>query len=176
MYEMQKTYKINNHNPTFFSPAFKGGVIIVFMLFLIDRFLRYLALENYNSNEKIRNLIFSPAFQDGFFVFEKNFSLAFGLPLPQVLVYTLISAILLVLFFLILWSYKKKNLFFIISFTLIFLGSLNNLIDRFSYGYVIDYLNFFPFPIFNLGDIMVVGGVGMVIKSKVCKVHKVESL
>lgn len=120
--------------------------LIIFTFFAIDRFLKYLAL--------------TFSVDSGFFVFEKNYSLAFGIPLPLIWVYILISSILLILSFLLIRAYKKKNLFLIISFTLIFLGALSNLIDRFNYGYVIDYINLFPFPILNLGDVMVVGGIG----------------
>ena len=130
----------------------------IFLLFLIDRFLKQLAI--------------TLPVNDGFFVFEKNYSLAFGLLIPEpieglsrILIYILIINILLILSFLLVQAYQKKNLFLIISFTLIFLGALSNLIDRFSYGYVIDYLKFFISLVFNLSDVMIVGGVGLVIAS-----------
>lgn len=48
-----------------------------------------------------------------------------------------------------------------IGLALIFAGGLGNAIDRFFYGYVIDYIELLPidFPVFNLADVGVVCGV-----------------
>ena len=49
-------------------------------------------------------------------------------------------------------------------------GAIGNLIDRFHYGYVIDFLHFsylphFNFPVFNLADTAIVVGTGLVVLS-----------
>lgn len=48
-----------------------------------------------------------------------------------------------------------------IGLALIFAGGLGNAVDRFMYGYVIDYIQLIPFdfPVFNLADMGVVCGV-----------------
>lgn len=48
-----------------------------------------------------------------------------------------------------------------IGLALIFAGGLGNAVDRFFYGYVIDYIELIPFdfPVFNIADIGVVCGV-----------------
>lgn len=42
-------------------------------------------------------------------------------------------------------------------------GGLGNLIDRLVFGYVVDYLDFRVFPIFNVADIFVCVGCGLLI-------------
>ena len=51
----------------------------------------------------------------------------------------------------------KNSIFLIIS------GSISNLIDRFMYNGVVDYISLWIFPKFNLADIMVVLGVLLLI-------------
>ena len=41
----------------------------------------------------------------------------------------------------------------------IIFGAISNLFDRIKYGYVIDYLDLKYFTVFNLADVMIVGGV-----------------
>lgn len=50
-----------------------------------------------------------------------------------------------------------------VAFTMIISGAIGNLIDRVSLGYVRDFLYFIliDFPIFNIADILVVLGVGL---------------
>jgi signal peptidase II len=122
---------------------------ILFVLFLIDRFLRQFSI--------------TLSAKGGFFVFEKNYFFAFGLVLPRILLYTLNSLILLILFFFLFRVYRKRDFFLITSFTLITLGAINNFIDRLIYGYIIDYFNFFLLPIFNLADLMIIVGTGLLV-------------
>jgi signal peptidase II len=51
----------------------------------------------------------------------------------------------------------------VISLALIFGGSLGNLIDRVGVGKVTDffYFSFIDFPVFNVADIAIVGGAGL---------------
>ncbi|HHY92196.1 MAG TPA: signal peptidase II [Firmicutes bacterium] len=41
-------------------------------------------------------------------------------------------------------------------------GALGNLIDRLRYGYVVDFLDFRVWPVFNVADMAVVAGVGLI--------------
>ena len=55
-------------------------------------------------------------------------------------------------------SYKK---IFLISVSLICGGGLGNLTDRMQYGYVVDMFDFGWFPVFNVADIAVCVGCGL---------------
>jgi len=45
---------------------------------------------------------------------------------------------------------------------LMFGGALGNIVDRFRFGYVIDYLDVHVWPVFNLADAAIVAGAGVV--------------
>ena len=57
-------------------------------------------------------------------------------------------------------KYKYKHPFFMISAVMVMSGGIGNLIDRVSFGYVVDYLDvkLFNFAVFNFADICVVLG------------------
>lgn len=59
-------------------------------------------------------------------------------------------------------------------------GLVGNLIDRLLYGYVIDYLSFhisnYDFPIFNIADIGIVVGIGLLILSMIKQEVKTKKL
>lgn len=70
---------------------------------------------------------------------------------------------------------KELNNFEIITYSLLLSGIMGNLIDRFLYGYVIDFIdvNIFNFAIFNLADsFMVIGVILLMIGMIKCKSTK----
>lgn len=58
---------------------------------------------------------------------------------------------------------KKGHPLLMISVALIAGGGIGNLVDRIALGYVVDYLDFRVFPIFNLADIAVCVGCGLLV-------------
>lgn len=44
-------------------------------------------------------------------------------------------------------------------------GALGNLIDRIATGYVIDFVDFHFWPVFNVADIFICAGVGLIVWS-----------
>lgn len=77
------------------------------------------------------------------------------------LLYFLIGAVLLLLLFLFFKSWQKKDFLLMAGFSLIILGGLSNFFDRIFFGYVIDWIRvfFLPISIFNVADIMIIGGI-----------------
>lgn len=75
---------------------------------------------------------------------------------------------------------KIQNKLEIISLGLLMGGLVGNLIDRLLYGYVIDYLSFhifnYDFPIFNIADIGIVVGIGLLILSMIKQEVKTKKL
>ncbi|MBQ7227589.1 MAG: signal peptidase II [Clostridia bacterium] len=69
--------------------------------------------------------------------------------------------------FILFFPDSRKNTFFIISLSLIAGGATGNLVDRLAFGYVRDFLSFYPFgqsfPIFNIADVCLVIGVIMMV-------------
>ena len=91
--------------------------------------------------------------------FQKNTGVAFSIPVNKWLLYVLIIIILLFLINLLVRAYQRKNIYPVVSLTLVIVGALSNLIDRLKYGFIIDYVQVWILPIFNIADLMIVGGV-----------------
>ena len=80
-----------------------------------------------------------------------NRGAAFGLFQNQLLMFILISILAIVLIIFSLKD-KKNSLIFKICLSLILGGAIGNLIDRVRLGFVIDFLDFRVWPVFNLAD------------------------
>ena len=78
--------------------------------------------------------------------------------------------ILLVIIFFFLYTFVQyKNCYDITFETLVLAGALSNIVDRFWYGAVIDFIEFHVYdwfwPVFNFADVFVVIGItGMMFK------------
>jgi len=131
--------------------------IVLLFAFLIDRLIKWLALNFWQS--------------EGFFVLGrfwenrlfKNYHLSFSLPISYPLNLTIIIPIFLVVIYFLIKAYQKNNFWLVSSFSLVALGALSNLIDRLRYGFVIDFINWHfgltSYPAFNLADIFIVTGI-----------------
>ena len=75
--------------------------------------------------------------------------------------YFLIGAVMILLCFLFFRSWQRKEYLLMAGFSLIILGGLSNLFDRIYFGYVIDWIRvfFLPISIFNIADLMIIGGI-----------------
>jgi len=83
----------------------------------------------------------------------------FFYPYPRDFFYFLLGIILCILIFSLAKSYIQKEVTNILSFSLILVGALSNLLDRLQYGVVIDYISIPVFTAFNLADVMILVGV-----------------
>ena len=92
--------------------------------------------------------------------FSKNFNIAFSIPLGGAWLNILIFAIILALvYYFLAVAVKERNYRLAVYLALIILGAASNLYDRWLFGYVIDYIDVKYFTVFNVADIMIVGGV-----------------
>lgn len=107
-------------------------------------------------------------------VYSTNNGFAFGLlqriPAPfQNIFFVGLPAFALVLIILIFIKLQDNQLLTSIALTTILGGALGNLIDRLRFGYVIDFLDFslggLRFPAFNLADISILLGLGLMFYS-----------
>ncbi len=86
----------------------------------------------------------------------KNNGVVFGWGNVNIFYYALVIIIILILFRLLLIEYKKNNLAQITLISFILIGALSNLIDRFRFGAVIDWISIPWWSVFNLADIYIV--------------------
>lgn len=71
-------------------------------------------------------------------------------------------AAILYIAYLLLYADKKEKLFSMpmrVSLGMVMGGAISNLIDRIRFGYVIDFLDFKVWPVFNGADICITTGV-----------------
>jgi len=121
-------------------------------LILLDRALKVFAL-NYLATQDINiNSFFKLSFQ-------KNYNIAFSLPLSGVILNVIIFIILIFLLFMIKSEIKKNNFTSAGLLVIILAGALSNFYDRCAYGFVIDYFDLKYFTVFNVADAMIVLGV-----------------
>jgi signal peptidase II len=117
------------------------------LIVLADQFLKYVSLKkNLPDWEIFLNTVCNP-----------NLSLSLALN-PVFFWFSWFLALIFLLFLI----YKFKNFFLL----LVLAGTLSNLIDRLTFGCVIDYISILNFPIFNLADFFIsFGFVGFILFS-----------
>ena len=123
-----------------------AAVIPAAAVFIGDFFLkRYFRLNHpFESIPVIKNIFHLSV------VFNKG--AAFGIFQGQTTFLVAMSAILIVLFFTCFHREEDRSLFNAVAYGLVLGGALSNLFDRVTLGYVVDYLDFRVWPVFNLAD------------------------
>ncbi len=96
--------------------------------------------------------------------YTENSGAAFSFMSDSTELLSIFTLILLVVCVVVLFLGKIKGKLLNIGAVMIIAGGTGNLIDRFSKGYVVDYIEtlFIDFPIFNFADILVTCGVAIV--------------
>ena len=132
---------------------------------VLDRWSKALIQNRFDLNESARVI-------DGFFniTYVRNTGVAFGLfssvssPAKSLLlsVFTAFAAIVVITYSV---RSSARNRLLQVALALILGGALGNLYDRLSYGYVVDFLEFYVgtyhWPSFNVADSAISIGVGL---------------
>ena len=90
--------------------------------------------------------------------FIKNYGVSFGL-FSEITSKYIIIVVLVVNIVLIKIIKEKKYEYINRSLIMILSGGLSNLIDRIFRGYIIDYISFKNFPVFNFADLLINLGI-----------------
>ena len=80
-----------------------------------------------------------------------NAGIAFGIRIFPIIIY----AIWIIIIALLLYYFYKKHSLLNLSSLLLLSGGISNLIDRFAFGCVTDFIDLHLWPIFNLADIFI---------------------
>lgn len=131
-----------------FNSKEKAVLVIAFFLLAADRLAKAAALQIWQFNEY-------PVFPGLKLSLAINKNIAFSLPLSGQLLTAAISALILILGYYWLISIKNKQSQVALLLTIMLINAINNLIDRFVYGGVIDYIHLQYFTVFNLADISI---------------------
>lgn len=142
--------------------------LITLILLSVDQFSKYIIRQKMSLAESI------PIIKSLFHItYVENRGIAFGLFPQGSSLFIVISLIIILV--IIFFERKKviKSLKERFCLGLILGGALGNLIDRLRFGFVIDFLDFRIWPVFNLADSGVcIGGILMVfflLRKRPCK-------
>ncbi|MFP4396355.1 MAG: signal peptidase II [Anaerolineales bacterium] len=102
------------------------------------------------------------------FTYVKNTGASFGMFPNMNVAFAVLSVIVLVLMAVFQFTIPPQVWIVHVALALVMGGALGNLIDRFTRGYVVDFLdvNFWPFatwPVFNVADSAIVVGVAILL-------------
>ena len=155
------------------------ALIIIFSV-AADQISKYLVLQNIEMYEEVAVLpkIFH-------FTYIENKGAAFGMLAEHRWVFLVISSIAILIFVIYLIKYKPKDVLLRASLSMVVGGGIGNMIDRCFRGSVVDFIEveFIDFYIFNVADIFVCVGCGLMIlymilseikESKAAKAKKEE--
>ena len=122
--------------------------LLSIFIYLLDRLLKELLL-----------------WKQSFFCFHTYFNpyLAFGIPLHSNLIKLIIALILIAILFYLVYSKIRGKPLFVLGLTAVWLGAFSNFLDRLFLPGVIDYLYLPLFSYLNLADMMISGGVILLI-------------
>ena len=95
----------------------------------------------------------------------KNSGAAFSMLEHQQWFFTIITLIAMGAAFVYLYRHIKGSIWLLLGLTLIISGGIGNFIDRLRQGFVVDmfHLDFMNFAIFNVADIYLTIGVGLLL-------------
>ena len=132
------------------------ALVIFFVLFIVDQIVKY-GFANFDWDVKGPVMSLQLAY---------NYGVAFSMFsfLAEYLKYIQLLIVLAGVIYLL----KNKEVFYeyYIPIALLFAGGLSNILDRFTYGAVVDYFYWhygFEFAIFNFADVLINISVGLII-------------
>jgi len=139
---------------------------ITSIVLIIDQIIKLLISNNMTLYQQIKII---PKFFTIYYV--KNTGAAFSILEDSTILLTIISVIFVVILDRLIKKEKTFTKLSAISLGMIMGGIFGNLIDRIIHHAVIDYLSFqifkYEFPVFNLADIGITVGVGLLILSMI---------
>jgi signal peptidase II len=133
--------------------------VIVAGIILLDQIVKKIVVSNMYVGESI------PLLEDFFHItYIHNKGAAFSLWEQQWILLIAFPAIVMVVGLVCLFIKRKTwDKLYLLSIALICGGGLGNLIDRIIQGYVVDMFDFRVFPVFNIADIFICIGCGLML-------------
>lgn len=133
-------------------------ILIASLVIIIDRFAKFLVFNNLLEGQSIG--IVPKIFH---ITLVLNTGAAFGLFKERNQFFIVSSFIVAALIFLYVIFDKEKDIFKLSALGLILGGAIGNLIDRVLFGYIIDFLDFRVWPVFNIADSAITVGSALLL-------------
>ncbi|AKH43406.1 signal peptidase II [Altererythrobacter atlanticus] len=142
------------------------GLVLAATIFLLDQWVKMLVLGPWQLMEK-GQIYLLPFFN---LTFTRNYGVSLGMfeansvEMRWMLV-GITATIALVVF---VWMLRERKLWDVSALALVLGGALGNILDRYNYGYVVDYADFHiggfrPFLVFNIADAAITIGVVIIL-------------
>ncbi len=138
------------------------SLLIVSLIVIFDRLTKILFSHTLSLGESlpvVRNIFHITLVQ--------NTGIAFGLFKNHGAVFIIIPLIMIFLLVFNFYQYNYNNekfsRLYVTAVSLILAGAIGNLIDRIFYGYVIDFIDFRIWPVFNIADSAITVGAFLLI-------------
>lgn len=141
----------------------KYSLVVCGVLIALDQWIKAWAITALHPTVGGRITVIPGLF---YLTYVENRGAAFGIFQGRTFLLGIVSGLVLLYLLFLLLSSKIKGSVLTWSLSLILAGGVGNLIDRFSRGFVVDYLDFsalYGFPVFNLADCCVVCGTGLIL-------------
>lgn len=134
-------------------------ILLIVGVMVLDRIVKSGVISNMNPGDTI------PVIGDFFHItYVRNTGAAFSmLENHTTLLSVVTGAVICIGILFVIAKSKTYKKIFLFSVSLMCGGGLGNLTDRLAYGYVIDMFDFGKFPVFNVADIAVVVGCGLLV-------------
>lgn len=133
--------------------------IIIVGVIVLDRVVKAVVRSGFEPGE-------TAAVLGDFFhiTYVQNKGVAFSMLYGKETVILIITAVLMVAVLVVLIGFHRKfPAMFNTGLALVCGGGLSNIIDRKAYGYVVDMFDFGWFPVFNVADICICVGCGLML-------------
>jgi signal peptidase II len=138
--------------------AFPTIIGIAAVVFALDQATKFLVLRHIPLGESWS--LFPALARLAKLTFITNTGAAFGM-FPQMGALFLVIAIMVVVGVVIFYHYLPQSIWVRVSVGLILGGAMGNGLDRVLRGYVVDFVDIGFWPIFNIADLSIVLGVGI---------------
>jgi len=126
--------------------------LMICFIIIIDQWVKNIITEHFKINESI------PVIEDVFHMtYVQNSGAGFGIFSGHNNLFIIINIIIIIS--LMIYRYYHRAPFPDLPLGLIIGGAVGNIVDRLRWGYVIDFLDFRIWPVFNLADTAIVLGV-----------------
>ncbi len=128
------------------------------ILFVLDQFTKWLVLRYFDLGESlalIPNVLH--------FTYVQNRGAAFGILQGQKWLFIVLSLVVLGWILISYWQEQPTQKRVYWGGLLVAAGALGNLVDRARFGYVIDFIDFQIWPVFNVADSAITIGVCLLI-------------
>ncbi len=148
-----------------------GYLLLIVGVLVLDRVVKIAVSTNMDPGDSI------PVIDSIFHItYVQNTGAAFSMLQGHPMLLIVVPGIVILIgIVFVLVKHKEYNKTFMTSISLICGGGLGNLTDRMAQGYVVDMFDFRIFPVFNVADICVCTGCGLLMLYMIIYSNRSES-